>query len=488
MEKIKRKNLLIAWTVLVSLAIICLVILQYFNFSEYNQIRAFQSSLLMISETEQIIAENDSDRDEYHSSLKKNYLEKARIASYIIDTRPGVQENPEELQQIAWVLGVDQIHLFTPEGRIYSSTEPSYVGLTLDSGEQIRFFKPMLENKKLAMSQDITRNTAEDRKMLYAMCWNQEGSHMVQVGAYGERFPRILSRNRINMFLDLVPDDPASDILLTDLDSDMVIASTNPRLIGLDLSEIGIQTDQPITENIQEFISDSGRTPIYCSAKVHKDYRIIIAQYKDQVDKNIPVTLFTFTEYLILVFIAMTFVVDYYYERFMEEKSYAMRDKLTELYSRRAYELTLSDLDSQPLQEDFCFVSMDVNGLKTINDTHGHQAGDLLLKGAAQCMLKCFGPVGRVFRYGGDEFAALILIKPLEVPSLKEYMDSLCREWSRENQMTLRVSVGFALLRDHPQSNIRDLEALADQEMYAEKARYYSAAGHNRREASHENQ
>ena len=488
MEKINRKNLLIVWSILVFLAIISLVVLQYFNFSEYNQIRAFQASRFMITETEQIIAENETDRDDFHNTLKKGYLEKARIASYIIDTRPDAQDSPEALQQIAHVLGVDQIHLFDPEGKVYSSTNPSYIGLTLDAGEQIRFFKPMLENKNLSMSQDIMKNTAEDRKMLYAMCWNQEKTHMVQVGAYGERFPRILSRNRINMFLDLVPDDPASDILLTDRDSDFVVASTNTKLIGMELSEIGIQTDQPITEEIQEFISNSGQTPIYCSTKAHKDYQIIIAQYKNQVDKNIPITLFTFTEYLILVFIAMTFVVDYYYERFMEEKSYAMRDKLTDLYSRRAYELTLSDMDSQPLQEDLCFVSMDVNGLKTINDTQGHQSGDLLLKGAAQCMLKCFGPVGRVFRYGGDEFAALILIKPLEIPSLKEYLDSLCREWSRENQMTLRVSVGFALQRDHPQANIRDLEALADQEMYAEKAKFYSAAGHNRREASHENQ
>ena len=488
MEKINRKNLLIVWCILVSLAIISLVVLQYFSFSEYNQIQAFQSSQLMISETEQIIAENDTDRDDFHATLKKNYLEKAKIASYIIDTFPDVQSSTEDLHQIARVLGVDQIHLFDPEGMVYSSTDPSYIGLTLDAGEQIRFFKPMLENTDLTMSQDITANTAEGRKMLYAMCWNQDRTHMVQVGAYGERFPRILSRNRINMFLDLVPDDPASDILLTDLGSEQIVASTNTRLIGRTLSEIGIETDQPFTEQVQEFVSSTGRTTIYCSAKVHKDYQIIIAQYKDQVDKNIPITLFTFTEYLILVFIAMTFVVDYYYERFMEEKSYAMRDKLTDLFSRRAYELTLADMDSQMLQEDLCFVSMDVNGLKTINDTHGHQSGDLLLKGAAQCMQQCFGPFGRVYRYGGDEFAAIILAKPMEIPSLKEYLDRLCQQWSQQNHMTLRVSVGFALQREHPQSNIRDLEALADQEMYAEKARYYSVSGHNRREAPHEDQ
>lgn len=487
MENIKKKNLLIVWGVLVTLAIVSLVVLQYFSFSEYNRLQAFQASQLMITETQKIIAENDEDRNNLHRYLKESYLEKAKTAAYILDTRPEIQNSTSELRKIALALGVDQIHLFDESGTVYSSTNQDYLGLTLDAGEQIRYFMPMLENKKLTMSQDITKNTVEGRRMLYAMCWNKEGTHMVQVGAHGERFPRILNRNRIDMFLDLVPDDPASDILLTDTGSDLIVASTNTALIGKRLPDIGIQINTSITGDTQEFVSGTRRAPIYCSAKAYQDYQIFICQYKNQVDKNIPITLFTFTEYLILVFIAMTFVVDYYYERFMEEKSYAMRDKLTELYSRRAYEMTLADMDSQHLKDDLCFVSMDVNGLKTVNDTKGHQAGDLLLKGAAQCMLQCFGPFGRVYRFGGDEFAAIILIKSIEIQTFKDHFDSLCRQWSQENGMTLRGSLGFALLQDHPHANIRDLESLADQEMYAEKARYYSAAGHNRRGSSHEN-
>ena len=62
------------------------------------------------------------------------------------------------------------------------------------------------------------------------------------------------------------------------------------------------------------------------------------------------------------------------------------------------------DIDS----DDFVFVSLDVNGLKTINDTQGHAAGDELIKAAASCMKKCIGSYGRVYRTGGDEFIALI--------------------------------------------------------------------------------
>ena len=52
----------------------------------------------------------------------------------------------------------------------------------------------------------------------------------------------------------------------------------------------------------------------------------------------------------------------------------------------------------EPIPKDLVFVSIDVNGLKKVNDSMGHQAGDELLIGAAACMKKCFGRWGKVYR------------------------------------------------------------------------------------------
>ena len=471
---------------MVLLAITSLVILLYFTFTEYNSIRAFKASDLLIAGTEDIIAENDEDRNNLHQFFKRLYLEKAKTASYLIDSKPELETDLHSLHDLADVMGVDQIHIFNPEGVIYSGTNPEYYGLSMDDGEQIRFFKPMLNNKFLSLSQDVTPNTAEGRIMLYSMCWNEDGTRLVQVGAYGERFPRIMNRNQIEMFLDLIPENPASDIILTDTDSDQVIASTNTDYIGKELSDIGIDMGKRSCKERIRFNTGFSNNPIYCSAKEHKDYRILIAQYKNVADENIPITLFTFTEYLVLVFIAMTYVVDFYYDKFMQEKACAMRDKLTGLYNRRAYEAALNTLEDHALDPNLVFVAMDVNGLKGINDTLGHQAGDVLLKGAASCMLQCFHSLGKVYRFGGDEFFAIIHGQGLELTMLKERLDGFCRQWSVENRITLSISLGYAKSSDIPQASIHRLESLDDQKMYADKASYYSKEKHDRRGGSDE--
>ncbi|MBR5705734.1 MAG: diguanylate cyclase, partial [Deltaproteobacteria bacterium] len=57
--------------------------------------------------------------------------------------------------------------------------------------------------------------------------------------------------------------------------------------------------------------------------------------------------------------------------------------------------------------EDLAVFSIDVNGLKTVNDSLGHDAGDELIRGAADCISAAFGQTGKCYRTGGDEFVVL---------------------------------------------------------------------------------
>ena len=97
-------------------------------------------------------------------------------------------ESPEAARELADKLGVDEIHCFTPEGVIYGGTHPEYYGYTLDSGEQMRYFLPMLEDTSMKLCQNIADNMAEGKPMQYAAClgggwkrdhsdWNGAGTH-----------------------------------------------------------------------------------------------------------------------------------------------------------------------------------------------------------------------------------------------------------------------------------------------------------------------
>ncbi|MBQ0166614.1 MAG: diguanylate cyclase [Treponema sp.] len=146
-------------------------------------------------------------------------------------------------------------------------------------------------------------------------------------------------------------------------------------------------------------------------------------------------------------------------------------DALTCIENRYAFENRWNELVESPLSDDFVIVAADLNGLKTINDNKGHVAGDILIKGAAEIMKKTFGPYGRVYRTGGDEFAALI--ETDDLPSLAASFAENMNAWNHPDIGKIFISAGYAGKREFPDYSPDALQKLADKRMYASKQEYY---------------
>ncbi len=97
--------------------------------------------------------------------------------------------------------------------------------------------------------------------------------------------------------------------------------------------------------------------------------------------------------------------------RLMQEKErLAVRDGLTDVYNRGYLELAL-ERTSRDLRRNGGAASVlffDIDGMKTVNDTYGHQAGDDLLVALAGILRQCCRDTDVVARYGGDEFVVLM--------------------------------------------------------------------------------
>lgn len=154
-------------------------------------------------------------------------------------------------------------------------------------------------------------------------------------------------------------------------------------------------------------------------------------------------------------------------------------DKMTEFFNRRAYE---DDVAGHPdVLENFVYVSLDVNELKIVNDNYGHAAGDELLIGAATCMRRCLGNYGRLYRIGGDEFAALIYANEKRIAAIKEDLENTITDWSGKLIDKLSISFGFASKKEFPDATVTELAQIADERMYEAKALYYKNKGFDRR-------
>jgi len=156
-------------------------------------------------------------------------------------------------------------------------------------------------------------------------------------------------------------------------------------------------------------------------------------------------------------------------------------DQLTGFYNRRAYEDAIERYKKDGWDDKSVYASIDINGLKEINDTLGHEAGDELILGVSDCMRQCINPYGTIYRIGGDEFIALINADDELLEQIKRNLDDACNKWTGKLVPSLSISYGFVPTKEMPGATLHEIVVLADKRMYEQKSRFYRKKGFDRR-------
>ena len=159
----------------------------------------------------------------------------------------------------------------------------------------------------------------------------------------------------------------------------------------------------------------------------------------------------------------------------------AHHDSLTGLCNRNCFNIYIDANGNMHPQDKLVVISMDVNGLKLVNDTMGHEAGDELIIGAADCMKRALSSFGKIYRTGGDEFIAIIEISPPDLPGVVQNLRETFHEWQGKRNKSLSVSVGMACNEKTPTRTLNELLTMADAEMYKDKAAHYHRLENDRR-------
>ena len=172
-------------------------------------------------------------------------------------------------------------------------------------------------------------------------------------------------------------------------------------------------------------------------------------------------------------------------DRIFKQERLLYKDSMTGLHSRYAYsQALLYNEEKGKLDKHFAVFSIDINGLKTVNDTLGHAAGDELICGGAKCIHKVFGNQGLCYRTGGDEFIVFAHADRQTADKLIAQLAQETADWNGALVHKLSLSAGYALACDHEGISAEKLVIFADKGMYADKAQYYSKAGIDRRHYS----
>ncbi len=118
------------------------------------------------------------------------------------------------------------------------------------------------------------------------------------------------------------------------------------------------------------------------------------------------------------------------------------------------------------LETPYAIIFTDLNGLKRLNDTEGHQTGDEALKEAAHILSDVFYD-GEVYRVGGDEF--MVIACNMDPDTVNNRVKDLVEKANKSE--AVRFAVGVSLSEDEP--DILKAMRVADKRMYEDKKRYY---------------
>lgn len=160
--------------------------------------------------------------------------------------------------------------------------------------------------------------------------------------------------------------------------------------------------------------------------------------------------------------------------RLEELERLADTDTLLPLPNRRAFLRELERVLHQVARHDTqaAVLFVDLNGLKAINDCHGHQAGDAVLLHVARVLKASLRAGDMVARIGGDEFG--LILDHLDEPAARAKADALTATVAREpvdlghDQVKICVTAGLAMVRAG--DTVDAVLARADAAMYAQRS------------------
>lgn len=162
-------------------------------------------------------------------------------------------------------------------------------------------------------------------------------------------------------------------------------------------------------------------------------------------------------------FLAVSIAATMFYVYFMDIG--IQTDPMTKLLNRRCYDSHLKKIDYPT-----AVVMFDVDKFKYINDTYGHEKGDIVLQHVAICLRRTFGRLGYLYRLGGDEFCLILrkgYLDKVDFGLLRRALDRHLEMYRRHEPLMPAVSMGHAIYDCG--LSVQNVVKQADQQMYADK-------------------
>ena len=314
-----KKNIAIRLCIVIIVSMFVAAFLSYILQIKSAKSAMHNNFMLRIDQIEQILENNDADIEKLKENLQEDYFIRAKAAAYIIQNHPEVIDDLEEIRKIAALLQVDELHLFDTEGTLFAGSEPKYYNYTFESGEQMQFFLPMLDDYSLQLCQDITPNTAESKLMQYIAVWREDHQGIVQIGMEPVRLLEAMEKNELSHIFTIMTTDQGVTIFAADPESGEILGATNDDLLGQNVALLGIGSGDlagvPIEEGEEIDIVLEGEKN-YCVLRRVGHVLVGVSSTYQRMYQNLPgimvLVIFSLTVLSVVIIILILRMLDRY--------------------------------------------------------------------------------------------------------------------------------------------------------------------------------
>lgn len=182
----------------------------------------FDTFTVKIDQMIHTVENNRMELEQLEESLDEDYLTRARAAAYVLDRQKEVSMDVEEMQYLAELLNVDELHIIDENGIIVSASVPKYVGFDMHSGEQTRPFLDLIGrgDEDAYLIQEAQPNASEGKIMQYVGVSRKGIAGVVQVGFTPTRQLEAQARNTYEYIFSKFPTDIGEEFYVIDLSDD----------------------------------------------------------------------------------------------------------------------------------------------------------------------------------------------------------------------------------------------------------------------------
>jgi methyl-accepting chemotaxis protein len=190
----------------------------------------------LLNDVDVLIASNDVQIGQIREEMDVQYLDKTRAVAKMIQLKPEILEDYDEMCRIRDLLQVDEIHVVDENGLLRWGTVQAYYGTDFASGPQTAPFLAGISDPAFELAQDPQPNTAEGIYFQYIGVSRLDAPGVVQIGMRPVRLEDALAKAAPENILAQLKTDSATRLLL--IENDRIVGDSQGASIGQTLEEI----------------------------------------------------------------------------------------------------------------------------------------------------------------------------------------------------------------------------------------------------------